>query len=141
MRKFIIIGTLVVSTQLSPGIHNITWITAKELKCLADNVYYEARGEPFEGQKMVARVVINRTLDEHYPSDVCAVVYQPYQFSWTLKKQKLPNIEQYEIAKLAVLEGLHHPTEAIFYHAERVRPGWAKAKEFLEQQGKHRFYK
>lgn len=141
MRKWLIVGTLVVTTQLAPGVHNITWITSKELKCLADNVYYEARGEPFEGQMMVARVVINRTLSEHYPSDVCEVVYQPYQFSWTLKKQRPPNLDQYEIAKLAALEGIHHSTEALFYHAERVRPGWAKVKEFLTQEGNHRFYK
>ena len=48
----------------------------KELKCLANNIYYEAGGENFEGKVAVAQVTINRTQDENFPNDVCGVVYQ-----------------------------------------------------------------
>ena len=51
--------------------------------CLALNIYHEARGEPIEGQRAVASVTLNRTLDPRWPSTVCGVVYDPQQFSWT----------------------------------------------------------
>ncbi len=49
---------------------------AKAEKCLADAVYFEARGEPFKGQQAVAQVVMNRVFSGYYPNDVCGVVYQ-----------------------------------------------------------------
>src|SRR6202007_2378317 len=49
---------------------------AKAEKCLADAVYFEARGEPLKGQQAVAQVVMNRVFSGYYPNDVCGVVYQ-----------------------------------------------------------------
>ena len=49
---------------------------AKAEKCLADAIYFEARGEPFKGQQAVAQVVMNRVFSGYYPNDVCGVVYQ-----------------------------------------------------------------
>jgi len=57
--------------------------TAKELRCLALNVYFEARGEKAEGQLAVALVTMNRMKSRHYPDSVCGVVWQKRQFSWT----------------------------------------------------------
>lgn len=48
---------------------------------LANIIYCEAGGEPYEGKLAVASVVINRVLSSVYPSTVSAVIYQPYQFS------------------------------------------------------------
>ena len=45
-------------------------------KCLANAVYFEARGEPVRGQIAVAQVVMNRVFSPFYPNDVCGVVYQ-----------------------------------------------------------------
>jgi spore germination cell wall hydrolase CwlJ-like protein len=53
--------------------------SARELDCLADAVYYEARGESSEGQAAVAQVVLNRTRRGGYPKTVCGVVYQGAQ--------------------------------------------------------------
>lgn len=55
----------------------------KDIRCLAVNIYHEARGEPEIGQMMVAFVTMNRVNDHRFPNDVCSVVYQPHQFSWT----------------------------------------------------------
>ena len=49
---------------------------AKAEKCLANAVYFEARGEPVRGQIAVAQVVMNRAFSPFYPNDVCGVVYQ-----------------------------------------------------------------
>ena len=49
---------------------------AKSEKCLAEAVYFEARGEAVRGQIAVAQVVLNRAFSGFYPSTVCAVVYQ-----------------------------------------------------------------
>src|SRR5262249_40082415 len=45
-------------------------------KCLADAIYFEARGESVRGQMAVAQVVINRVFSGYYPGNVCGVVYQ-----------------------------------------------------------------
>jgi spore germination cell wall hydrolase CwlJ-like protein len=55
----------------------------REVTCLAQNIYFEARGESRVGQLAVAHVTMNRTRSVRYPNSVCAVVYQKYQFSWT----------------------------------------------------------
>ncbi|MBV9969633.1 MAG: cell wall hydrolase, partial [Xanthobacteraceae bacterium] len=49
---------------------------AKHEKCLADAIYFEARGEPVRGQIAVAQVVMNRVFSRYYPNSVCGVVYQ-----------------------------------------------------------------
>src|SRR4051812_29063836 len=49
--------------------------TAAEAECLAEVMYYEARGEGIEGEKAVAEVVLQRTRDRDYPSTVCGVTY------------------------------------------------------------------
>src|SRR5438445_203197 len=49
---------------------------AKAEQCLANAVYFEARGEPVRGQIAVAQVVMNRVFSGYYPNDVCGVVYQ-----------------------------------------------------------------
>lgn len=55
---------------------------AKEVHCLAQAIYHEARGESFEGKQAVARVVLNRTVDPEFPNTVCKVVHQKGQFQW-----------------------------------------------------------
>lgn len=112
-----------------------------ELKCLADNVYYEARGEPYKGKVLVAKTTLNRVKHPHFPSDICGVVYQPYQFSWTLSKQKDPDPEQWNIAVKAAYDALESNSKALYFHAASVRPEWAETKKFLYQVGNHLFYK
>ncbi len=51
-------------------------VSASDLDCLAAAVYYEARGEPADGQAAVAQVVLNRARAPSYPKNVCGVVYQ-----------------------------------------------------------------
>ncbi len=66
---------------------------AKSEKCLAEAVYFEARGEAVRGQIAVAQVVMNRVFSGKYPDTVCGAVYQnkhrhlACQFTLRLRQQ------------------------------------------------------
>ena len=51
-------------------------IDMKEARCLADNIYFEAKGQPSIGQSAVAHVTLNRVERTDYPNTICKVVYQ-----------------------------------------------------------------
>jgi spore germination cell wall hydrolase CwlJ-like protein len=54
-------------------------ILTRDVDCLAAAVYYEARGEPPEGQAAVAQVVLNRSHGKGFPKSICGVIYQGAQ--------------------------------------------------------------
>lgn len=63
--------------------------TGQPLFCLAANVYWEARGEPLEGQLAVANVTRNRVMEGRWPDRFCEVVSENAQFSWVKKRRQL----------------------------------------------------
>lgn len=128
----------------------------RQLECLARNIYFEAAKEPFEGKVAVAQVTINRAESGKFPEDICKVIYQKNvfmekvvcQFSWYCDigaKQRPMHSETYNecmaVAKKVLLEGfrLDGLTEAMYYHATYVSPGWGKEK--IAKIGNHIFYK
>lgn len=54
----------------------------QEIDCLAQNIYFEARSEPLDGQLAVAHVVVNRVADKRFPNSVCEVVYEARVSKW-----------------------------------------------------------
>ena len=50
--------------------------SARQMRCLAEAIYFESRSEPEDGQAAVAQVVLNRVRSGIYPTSVCGVVYQ-----------------------------------------------------------------
>lgn len=54
--------------------------TSKEIQCVRNAVYGEARGESFDVQVAVAATIVNRSYVRKWPNDLCAVVRQPNQF-------------------------------------------------------------
>ena len=50
-----------------------------ERRCLAQAMYYEARGEGVRGQMAVAEVVFHRMRSRNYPSTICGVVFEGAQ--------------------------------------------------------------
>ena len=51
--------------------------------CLAQAMFYEARGEGLKGQVAVANVVINRaTFPGYFPNSLCGVISERGQFQW-----------------------------------------------------------
>jgi spore germination cell wall hydrolase CwlJ-like protein len=126
----------------------------KELRCLAEAVYFEARSEPERGQAAVAQVVLNRVLHDAYPNSVCGVVYQnrhrylACQFTFACEGKALrtdeagPWATAQRIAK-DVAEGrtyLPGVGNATHYHANYVRPWWARYMQRRERVGRHLFF-
>lgn len=63
-------------------------LNQREIHCLTEAIYHEARGEPDSGQAGVAQVVLNRTqFGDEFGSTICKVVYQKGQFSWTRQER------------------------------------------------------
>jgi hypothetical protein len=131
-------------------------VREQQLDCLAKNIYHEAASEPFEGKVAVAQVTMNRAANAGFPNDICRVVYQKNvvyskvicQFSWycetstkTRPIHQSAYRESYEVAKKVLLEGfrLAGLTEALYYHATYVSPGWNRQQ--IAKIGNHIFYK
>lgn len=129
----------------------------RQLLCLADNIYYEAGNQSIKGKKAVAYVTLNRANSNHWPSDICDVVYQKTknattgitvcQFSWVCEKhrQRENNVWtlSYNVAKHVMKEYYSNnsdPTNGSnYYHANYVSPGWKLQK--VVQIESHIFYK
>lgn len=115
--------------------------------CLALTIYYEARDQPLAGQLAVAEVVLNRVESKRYPDDICSVVWQEKQFSFTHDgKPERPRHHTWEdIQKLSVdilddPEGMLFNMGATHYHATYVTPYWVDDMVLVGQVGDHVFY-
>ena len=115
------------------------------ITCMAVAIYFEARGEPIDGQMLVAKTIINRVADERWPDTVCEVVKQPHQFSfYSDGKSDTPrDAEAYatalEVAAVA-LSGDHLWSGPLYYHTLDVRPVWRHALQPIGVVGSHIFY-
>jgi spore germination cell wall hydrolase CwlJ-like protein len=128
---------------------------AKHEKCLADAIYFEARGEPVRGQMAVAQVVVNRVFSGYYPNTVCGVVYQnshrhlACQFTFTCDgiPDRINEPAAWERAKHIArdaLDGrfwLNDVGKATHYHAYWVHPWWVREMHKLDRIGVHTFYR
>jgi hypothetical protein len=128
---------------------------AKAEKCLANAVYFEARGESVRGQIAVAQVVINRVFSGYYPNDVCGVVYQnahrhlacQFTFACDGRSKAIHEPDAMERAKRianATLDGrlwLPEVGKATHYHAYWVHPWWVRTMHKLYKLGVHTFYR
>ena len=62
---------------------NVRMVDMSQSVCLAQAMYYEARGEGLKGQVAVANVVINRaTFPGYFPNSLCGVISERGQFQW-----------------------------------------------------------
>ena len=115
------------------------------LTCMATAIFFEARGEPLEGQHAVADVILNRVEDTRYPDDVCSVVFEPYAFSFTHdgRSDRLPETAAADVAMAVAedaLSGQRLGLTATHYHTTAVQPYWAEHFEFDGRIGNHLFY-
>ncbi|HEY7807892.1 MAG TPA: cell wall hydrolase [Croceibacterium sp.] len=122
---------------------------APDMKCLAQAVYFESRGEPIEGQLAVAEVVINRAKSDLYPDSYCDVIKQPAQFSF-VRHGHIPAADESSDAwqrAVAIAEIAQQnlwqskAATAMYFHATYVNPGWAHQKVELAQIDTHIFYR
>lgn len=127
--------------------HAATEAADREQNCLAGAIYFEAKGEPLDGQLAVARVILNRAQSGRFASTTCGVVFQRGQFSF-VRGGSMPPIARNSgnwktavaIAKIAQDDLWDSTTDnALYFHARRVAPGWRMAR--VGAIGNHVFYR
>ena len=125
-----------------------------QVRCLALNIYFEARSETHYGRKAVAAVTINRLRSSRFPKTICEVVRQGgdeslhrCQFSWWCdgrsdKPREGPAWRAaVKMAEQVLRHGVKDPTRgALWYHADYVKPVWRREKVRVARIGRHIFY-
>ena len=120
----------------------------KDLKCLAQNIFFEAGTESMQGKIAVGQVTVNRVKIGHWGETVCEVVNSKDQFSWTNRDDisidtDSKNYKESLVAAKKVLQErkrLRILRSALFYHADYVRPKWADKDQKVTTIEKHIFY-
>jgi hypothetical protein len=125
-----------------------------EMECLAEALYFEARGESIKGQFAVAEVIINRVKSTRFPKSICGVIRQgtgrkyQCQFTYTCDglAERISEPRAYrrsqQIAQ-ASLDGVvqNLTNGATHYHTTAVRPRWSKVYSKTVKIGRHIFYR
>ena len=129
-----------------------------ELNCLAEAVYFEARGEGSHGQRAVAEVILNRRASQSFPDTVCAVVHQGYnpanpqlhkcQFSYYCDGLPERFGDRDRLARIRamawnMLRGMKSNLTmgATYYHADYVSPAWTRKLLRVARVDQHIFYR
>lgn len=144
---------------LSPFANAFGSESYSEARCLALNIYHEARSESLAGQYAVADVVLNRVESKHFPNSVCGVVKQAQlweghpvrnrcQFSWYCDgKSDEPTEKDAWHRSLEVAESILYSNRfrgitegANHYHTHYVDPSWNRNMRLVGSIGDHIFY-
>ena len=147
-------SALVAVKPFQPESLRVAAKSSREQNCLAQAIYYEARGESRQGQMAVAEVVSNRTRSGIYPNTVCGVVYQGSerstgcQFSFTCDgslnaRPRGAAWREANALSTEVLMGLVRPVtnRATHYHTAAVDPYWSAGLVETARIGAHVFYR
>lgn len=126
----------------------------RELQCLTEAIYYEARGESITGQIAVAEVIMNRVDSPIFPNTVCEVIAQGAerlnrcQFSYKCDgvPERMADTRARDKARdVAILlmkgERRDITDRATHYHATYVEPYWSKKLKRTAEVGTHIFYR
>jgi spore germination cell wall hydrolase CwlJ-like protein len=136
----------------------------KEITCLAQAIYYEARGEPERGRLAVAQVILNRANRPGYPETICGVVFQNKnrknrcQFSfacdgnkdtpkageiWDRSKAEAKSLYECDAdCRASKSKRWREPVwSSTHFHATYANPNWAKDFQRTEKIGQHIFYR
>ncbi|MEM8538918.1 MAG: cell wall hydrolase [Pseudomonadota bacterium] len=122
--------------------------------CLAEALYFEARGESVRGQFAVAEVILNRVKSSRFPDSLCGVIRQgtgkkyQCQFTYTCdgRKEVIHEQKAFErvskVARAAIDGTSKELTEgATHYHTTAVRPSWSRVYKQTAKIGVHIFYR
>ncbi|MFN2745568.1 MULTISPECIES: spore cortex-lytic enzyme [Bacillus] len=112
-----------------------------DINLLAQAVYGEARGEPYDGQVAIAAVILNRLESSTFPNTVAGVIFEPLAFTAVADGQiyMTPN----ETAKKAVLDAINgwDPSENALYYfnPDTATSSWIWGRPQIKRIGKHIF--
>lgn len=128
--------------------------SGRDLDCLTQAVYFEARGESPAGQAAVAQVVLNRVRKAGFPKSVCAVVFQGSargsgcQFSFACDgsmnrgRESRAWTQARHIATRALAGAVMTAVgDATHFHTVHVSPNWSRDFRQVAQVGLHIFYR
>lgn len=131
----------------APDTADTSRANSADLACLAEAIYFEARGTGAVGTEAVAHVVVNRAKSPKFPNSVCGVVGDRCQFSYRCDGQpdNLANAadraQAFRTAE-TVLAGAPDITRgALFFHAARMDPGWFNSRARVGTYGGNVFYR
>lgn len=125
----------------------------RELDCLTQAVYFEARGETVRGQAAVAQVVLNRVKHPAFPKSVCAVVFQgaashgcQFSFACDGSMRRTREAGAWDRARKVAARAMSGVVladvgSATHFHTTGVSPGWGPRMLRVSQVGLHVFYR
>lgn len=134
-------------TPPAPEPAGVTRASDADIACLAEAVYFEARGTGDRGTRAVAHVVVNRARDPQFPDSVCGVIAEGCQFSYRCdgRPDALAHAGDRTHAHRTaerVLAGAPDITEgALFFHSARVNPSWFQTRPRIGTYGGNVFYR
>jgi spore germination cell wall hydrolase CwlJ-like protein len=128
--------------------------SSRELECLSEAVYYEARGETPSGQAAVAQVVLNRVRHPSFPKSICGVVFQgaythtgcQFSFACDGSMRRTREAGAWKRAQRVAAHALSGTVmsevgAATHFHTTGVAPGWGPRLLRVAQVGMHVFYR
>ena len=122
----------------------------KEVYCMSENIYHEARDQGYDGQIMVAQVVMNRAKLKN--RSICQVVHQPMQFSWTISGKAKFNFgsptetQAFNDAVAIAIEVMTDKHENLvgkadhYYNPDKEQPTWPAVMTLQGKWKDHIFY-
>lgn len=147
-------GRLVPAEPTPPARLSGALDASRELECLTQAVYFEARGEGPAGQAAVAQVVMNRVRHSAFPKTVCGVVYQgasrrtgcQFSFACDGSMNRRRETAAWERARKVAARALSGAAvasvgDATHFHTINVAPNWGPRLIRTAQVGLHVFYK
>lgn len=132
----------VEETPIEPTAVNVpNGFSQNDIQLMAQAVYGEARGEPYEGQVAVAAVILNRLQSPIFPDTVAGIIHEPLAFTAVADGQIYLTPD--ETSRRAVLDAINgwDPTgEAIYYfNPDTATSSWIWSRPQIKQIGKHIF--
>lgn len=145
--KNILSSIVLISTLSFIPNESTASIPKKQLNCLTEAVYHEARGEPIAGQKLVAKTILQRTKSKDFPNTVCGVISEKSQFSYRSKRGSRSTIKEpatyKKIESLVKTEATNFTSSKsnplYFYNPRKANPSWAKRMKVVKRAGNHVF--
>ncbi|AOZ94282.1 spore cortex-lytic enzyme [Paenibacillus crassostreae] len=134
-------GSAKTEDKSSLATSNTMGLSENDLKIMANAVYGEARGEPFEGQVAVAAVILNRVKSPSFPNTPSGVIFQPRAFTAVADGQIY--LEPNDVARQAVQQALNgwDPTNGCLYYfnPETATSAWIWTRPQVKTIGEHIF--
>ncbi|WP_416909042.1 MAG: cell wall hydrolase [Polymorphobacter sp.] len=122
-------------------------VSAEDFECMARVVDHEAANQPRDGKLAVAHVLINRVRSKRFPNTLCAVAYQPKQFSYIKSHRIRENSQRWATARQIAHDALSGRAQdpsggALFFHATYIAPNsFFRTRTPIAQLEDHIFYR